>query len=73
MFEIYREKTLMLKIKKIVIYFEKKFKMCFKKFLIYLKIIEHNLKLIFKFEIFDFIDNNNFNISLKHSFINSLN
>ena len=46
--------------------------MCSKKLLIYLKIIKRNFKLIFRFEIFDFIDDDNLNISLKHFFINSL-
>ena len=62
----------MFKIKKIIVYFEKKFKMCFKKLFIYLKIIEYNFKLIIRLKILDFIDDNNFNISLKHSFINNL-
>ena len=46
--------------------------MCFKKLFIYSKIIERNSKFIFRLEIFDLIDNNNFNILLKYFFINSL-
>ena len=73
MFEICREEILMFKIKKIIMYFKRKFKVCFKKFLIYSRIIERNLKFIFEFGILDFIDDDNFNISLKYSFINCLN
>ena len=67
------KKILIFKIKRIIIYFKRKFEMCFGKFFIYSKIIEYNFEFIFKFEIFDFIDDNNFNISLKYFFINNLN
>ena len=72
MLEIYCKKTLMPKVKKIIIYFEKKFEVCFEKLFIHLKIIKDNSKFIFKLEILDFVDDDNLNISLRHPLISGL-